>query len=541
MVARLRLETSRRLAERNPPALAVPEAASLQLANALPLPLFPARRGAVSRDQTGWHFTFLNEMISFDSKIDWSYPPGSAATQLWRMNLHYMEYLEELDEQAGISLMLQWITANPPYRRQFWRDAWNSYTVSLRTLVWMQFLARHGSCSKPIIDSLSRQLLFLERNLERDLGGNHLIKNIKALLWASVFFAGPVAGRWRELGIRLLRQELGRQILPDGMHFERSPSYHLQVFADLIEIRHALGRDPLEGGLDAALQKMAHATELLTHPDGLAAQFNDSGLTMAYSPAQCLAACRSILRLLPTEPDGGFALTAAGYFGFRSAQAYVVIDMGRIGPDDLPAHAHGDIGSFELSLDGQRIIVDPGVFEYIAGPRRDASRAASSHNCLALDDADQAEFYGAFRCGRRPDVDVDFLEIDRERAVVHGRHDGYRILPGRPVIVRRFEADRTSIRIADRVDCPRWHSGRANLLLHPECSAEIAGNSAKITRGQSSIELIASLPVESETASWWPDMGESRDTIRLFLTLPPGSFESSFELRLSGTTTLGDL
>ena len=30
--------------------------------------------------------------------------------------------------------------------------------------------------------------LFLRNNLELDIQGNHLIKNIKALLWASSFF-----------------------------------------------------------------------------------------------------------------------------------------------------------------------------------------------------------------------------------------------------------------------------------------------------------------------------------------------------------------
>jgi hypothetical protein len=40
---------------------------------------------------------------------------------------------------------------------------------------------------------VAEQLVFLERNLETDICGNHLIKNIKALIWASAYFTGPFA------------------------------------------------------------------------------------------------------------------------------------------------------------------------------------------------------------------------------------------------------------------------------------------------------------------------------------------------------------
>ena len=122
---------------------------------------------------------------------------------------------------------------------------------------------------------------------------------------------------------------------------------------------------------------------------------------MAYSPGECLDAFEALFGERPA-PRASFAFGAAGYYGWRSGDDFLVADCGRIGPDDLPAHAHGDILSFEWSLRGERIIVDPGVYEYVAGPRRAASRSAASHNTLCFDGLDQADFFGAFRCGRRP-------------------------------------------------------------------------------------------------------------------------------------------
>ena len=59
---------------------------------------------------------------------------------------------------------------------------------------------------------------------------------------------------------------------------------------------------------------------------------------------------------------------------------------------------------------GERVIVDQGVHEYIPGERRRLSRSAASHNTVCIEGADQADFFGAFRCGRRPNVSISALE-----------------------------------------------------------------------------------------------------------------------------------
>jgi uncharacterized heparinase superfamily protein len=56
-----------------------------------------------------------------------------------------------------------------------------------------------------------------------------------------------------------------------------------------------------------------------------------------------------------------FAMRDAGYYGVRRGGHLLIADAGRVGPDHLPAHAHGDIFSFEWTLRGQRVVVDAGV------------------------------------------------------------------------------------------------------------------------------------------------------------------------------------
>ena len=367
-----------------------------------PAPIFAPHQEMLVIDNGVLHFTFLNRTQSMPaSQMNWQAPGPGPAHQLWRMNLHYMEYLEDVPDDAFCTLVAAWINAHPPGTPGAWRDSWNSYALSLRVVVWMQQLAlRRDRLPEHIVNlaqqSLTTQLRFLMRNIETDLGGNHLIKNIKALIWGSTYFAGPEPARWRARALSLLQTELTHQILPDGVHDERSPSYHCQVFADLLECRLALGTDPTGGKLDDALARMAQAIADLTHPDGFPAQFNDSGLNMAYPPAACLDAYARLGHARPL-PRAVFTYESAGYFGLHAASATLIADCGRIAPDDLPAHGHADILSFELSVGGQRLIVDQGVFEYISGEKRQRARAASSHNTLCFENADQADFFGAFR------------------------------------------------------------------------------------------------------------------------------------------------
>ena len=71
---------------------------------------------------------------------------------------------------------------------------------------------------------------FLRRHLEFDVGGNHLIKNLKALAGLAVLFGDE---RTLDRTLNLLSRQLAVQVLPDGGHFERAPAYHCQVLADL--------------------------------------------------------------------------------------------------------------------------------------------------------------------------------------------------------------------------------------------------------------------------------------------------------------------
>ena len=501
-----------------------------------PAPLFPPRGERVTVVDGEPQASFLNVVHDLRVPIDWKL---GGAPDLRRMNVHYMEYLEVLDDDRFTRIVLDWIAENPLAAPGSWRIAWNSYALSLRTLVWMQQLATRGDrleagFRETACRSLVQQLRFLLRRLETDIGGNHLIKNAKTLLWASRFFAGEEAARWGAKAERILAAELAEQILPDGVHYERSPSYHLQVFADLLECAN-VATPELAAALQPALDAMARVAADLTHPDAGPSLFNDGGMHMTYATSDCLAAYEQVTTRDRPAARELFAFRDAGYFGARKGDSLVIADCGPIAPDHLPAHGHGDVLAFEWTAAGRRVIVDAGTFEYQPGALRDLERSTRVHNTVTLNRLDQAEFWSSFRVGRRPRVTLKRFEPTPGGFVLEGSHDGYRRLPGSPVHRRRFAVDSDTLSVDDTIDGGASQAAEARLLLHPDVVVTLtAGGGADLRCGAVTARLETPHAIRLEEVSWWPDFGVRRPTTMIVLTYGDAPCSGRFQLRREG-------
>lgn len=539
LAARVRLSGKRRAvgaaAGRMPPRHLVAAAEVPPFAEVPPQPVFASRVGLVDRTAQQRVIRLPGATVPLTLPLEWHPPELAYGTRLPKLHLHYMEFLEELDDRTACAAVADWIAANARRRPDYWMDAWNSYALSIRVVVWMQERARGRLRADPELEdvlwrSVVAQLRFLERNLEFDIGGNHLVRNIRALLWAGAFFGGAEARRWRRRGRELLRRELGRQVLPDGLHYERSPAYHLQVLSDLLECHAA--SDPADRAEQVPeLHRMAQALVDMTHPDGNVSLFNDGALNMSHPPAACLEAFERLTGERVTA-RASFALAAAGYYGHRAdAGSLVLLDCGEVGPPGLPAHSHADILSFEWSTATRRVIVDHGVFEYNAGPRRAYSRGTPAHNTVTVGDADQCEPWLAFRMGRRAAPVVHSYQSRDDGFVLEGSHDGYRSLLGAPRHRRRFACSPAGIAVYDTVTGGAGQPVRARLLLHPDFTALRTAEGARLSDGEFTVLLATGAEVKVADASWCPRFGERLPCHQLVLTYGSAPCAGSFELR----------
>lgn len=392
-------------------------------------------------------FTFLGETLELGREPDWD---AAAASRLWRYNLHYFDWLWSLlpdDDVAWESarhFTLDWIRHHPPNRKAC---GWEPYPTSLRLLNWsLLFGVRHRvrTESDPefqaiLAKSLLHQTQWLEKNLETHIQANHLLENLAALTCVHRVFKWEGSDKSVRRIAKMLDAELEEQILGDGMHYERSPMYHLRMLW-LVEALAAVTSGSLRQSLEELGRKMKHALALLRHPDGEIALLNDSALGIYADAWKGLAV-----------DDGPWALPDAGYYGARAGVDYVIIDAGPLGPDHQPGHAHADFFSFELSLNGHRVVTDTGVETYEVGPKRSYDRSTAAHNTIEIAGENSVEVWGSFRVGRR--VEPALLEWDPspEGFRLSAEHHGYAHLRGKPVHRRDFAWTNRELIITDRV------------------------------------------------------------------------------------------
>lgn len=491
---------------------------SFNISKQPPKPIFKPRKGKFKSDinsYSNFRLTFLNQTQKFKYPLNWHISELDHESHLWIMNLHYMEYLEEVDNEWFKLLIEDWIRQNPPFRKAYWLYSWNSFSLSIRSVIWMQQISmRLHNLDQDFVlftsKSVYKQLLFLEKNLELDIRGNHLIKNMKALFWGASFFEPDQNTiRWKMVAEKLLQSILSDQILSDGMHYERSPAYHCQVLADLLECHSVMEPSALRSKLLKILHKMGSVMTDLTHPDGLVSLFNDGALNMTYQPEELRHHIELVTRQ-QIKSSKSIELKDAGYYGLRNHGFYFLFDAGKIGPDELPAHGHGDIFSFELSVGNERIFVDKGVYKYSEGVIRDASRSTLSHNTLSIDRQDQCEFYGSFRVARRAEVKVQKHSADTNSLYIQASHNGYNRLPGKPIHSRAVKISKNMLLIDDSVSGGKGQKAEARFLLHPDVNiVRMDENHIRLKSSHSDLLFETDQDFELSTSEWFPDFGES--------------------------------
>jgi uncharacterized heparinase superfamily protein len=473
--------------------------------------LRPARRRAsLIGPET---FVLLNRAGRIAAAADWDSPEHD---RLWLYNLHYFDDLAAEGAQARVDwhrlLIARWIAENPPGAG----TGWEPYPLSLRVVNWIKWTLAGNPLAPDVLASLAVQARFLRARLEWHLLGNHLLANGKALVFAGLFFEGPEAEAWLATGLDILAREIPEQVLADGGHFERSPMYHALVFEDLLDLINLAGSFP--GVVPAhhtaewrqASERMQIWLAAMTHPDGRIAFFNDAAFGVAPEPRELFDYARRLGLGDAAPADPVTHLAHSGYVRLASGPAVALLDVAPVGPDYLPGHAHADTLSFELSLFGERLIVNSGTSVYGGGSERQRQRATAAHSTVEIDGENSSEVWGAFRVARRARPFALTLGDSDGRMVVTCAHDGYHRLPGRVTHRREWMLGRGSLSVSDRIE-GRFKRAVARYFLHPAASA--AGNDKEGTIAISA-GRVARWTVEGGRATiaasaWHPEFGRS--------------------------------
>jgi len=379
---------------------------------------FPNKQKSLSNSDGVWSFSLLNLEQSFSQDlIDWSFRDYG---MLWTYNLNYFDWLQqrEMSKDQGLETLSKFY-AIPAEKNPI---ILHLYPTSLRIINVAKFIAKWDIKEGWLYQELVSDLEFLNSRLEYHLLANHLLENAFAL-----YIGGLITNQdgFNRKGKKLLVHELKEQVLNDGMHYERSPMYHLIILEGLLDALNFAKAtdDDLESTLKSYAVSMTGLAMNWEDLDRIP-MMQDSAYDIALAVPELLKYGKSVLG--EDYPSKANNFKESGYRKLKSGSFSLFANVGSIGPSYQPGHAHADELNFELFYKGSPVIVDTGVSTYEKNKRRLLERSTYSHNCVVLGD-NSSDVWSGFRVGKRATVNIG-LDDDQK---LTASHDGFGRLTSR--------------------------------------------------------------------------------------------------------------
>lgn len=436
-------------------------------------------------------FVFLNKSFIFQNKIDWNF---SAYGKLWTYNLNYFEYLnqQEISSDKGLRLINDFIN-----QIALIKDGLEPFPISLRSINWIKFLIKYKICDQKIDDSLYAQYKILTDNLEYHLLGNHLLENSFSLLFGAYYFKDE---EFYTKAKEILISELDEQVLKDGAHFELSPMYHQIMLLRLLDsINLVQNNSWKESDLLTLLKDKASLMlgwlNAIVFDDGTIPLLNDSSCNITPTANELNQYAEKL-----KVKKSSVILKESGYRKVKKDQYECIIDVGSIGPDYIPGHAHSDTFNFIMYVDGKPLIVDTGLSTYETNQRRMIERSTSAHNTVEVDGLNQSEVWGGFRVARRAKI----IHLDENSHVIEATHDGYKRIG--VLHTRKFTMNERSIVIEDYINSASKHQCIAYIHFHPKVQPVLKDN--KIIIDQTGIIIDNAIKIEIGAYQYAPEFNK---------------------------------
>ena len=321
-----------------------------------------------------------------------------------------------------------WYAANPPYRGV----AWNSgIEIALRAISLLAVTSLVGKqLSQSTVDKLrailNASLFWLRRFPSRySSANNHLIAEAAGEYLIALALPSPANAEIQKAARQALEAEALKQFFPDGSPAEQSPSYGA-FSAELLHTAHC--GSPLDDSILRRLEDFSHFISAVDDGSGQLPRIgdDDEGVVLNVGgPPQHHTG--NIARRLssPPNPIAIKTFPQGGYSVFNDGRWHLVFDHGPLGYLSIAAHGHADALAFTLSLDRQKILVDPGTYLYHSGGNwRDWFRGTAAHNTLAINGENQSRIAGPFNWLNKAAAKLEKAEPGPNWKLA-ASHDGY--------------------------------------------------------------------------------------------------------------------
>jgi uncharacterized heparinase superfamily protein len=392
-------------------------------------------------------FAFAGKVVICDGRSVFEMEPPSDEWATELLGFGWLRHMRAAD--SGITranaraLVDEWITLQGSWHPLAWRPD----VLSRRIISWLSqaplvLQDADAGFYRRYLRSLVRQVRYLRHTAGDARRGVAHLQAVIALTYAALCIAGQ--GRRIKSTTERLKNELERQILPDGGHSGRDPGAIIEILLELLPLRQAYASRNLvpPQALLNAIDRMMPMLRFFRHSEGTFAHFNGMGAT----PAE------QLMTLLAYDETHGLPHSNAPYSAYQRLEAggaVLIMDTGRTPPIEISLEAHAGCLSFEFSSSKQNLlIVNCGMPEIARENWRQLARATPAHSTVTFNDASSARFLemAAFRnvLGGSPMLGgPSHVAVEREdradaivlRATHNGYADRYGVLHERTVVL----------------------------------------------------------------------------------------------------------
>ncbi len=475
----------------------------------------------------------------YDIKVPWEL---SRCQHFVRLGQAYWITGDEKYAREFVAQVSDWIESNPwP-----WGVNWAcTMDVAIRVVNWLwgyHFFKESPCLTDEFLNAFYKSLLVHGRHIWRNLenrGGftnNHYLADLVGLVHLGILCPEfREAVEWRDFGLRELWREMFKQVYPDGVSFEASIPYHRLVTEFFLYTVILCQRNdiPVPDEVLARLEKMLEFVMYYTKPDGTVPLIGDGDngrlvRLKAWDPPErewvdhrYLLAIGSVLfdrldfaqtasdhweeavwlfkeeallfkqeakaRKLASLELQSRSFADAGLYIMRHENLYMAVNTGSARRNGGGGHAHHDTLSFELYVDGQTWIMDPGSYVYTADYNmRELFRGADYHNTIlaSLTKMPLSNKTELFRSIDRPRCVISHWESNAQRDLLDISCGNYAD-PEDPVELRcRFcfyKIEKLWI-IQERITCAGQYVFRWQWHLHPAVEARIESDLSIIAK-----------------------------------------------------------
>lgn len=421
----------------------------------------------------------MSDGTGADIKFPWEL---SRAHHLLWLAEAYLVTKEQRYSDAVRDNIKDWIKNNPLLFSVNWCCPMDA---AIRAVNWVYALSMISESNsfkgmdsedlKKIYKSLYQHGWYIFHNLERryPYRHNHYFSDIVGLIFLGrLFDTTPHGRKWFRFAEKEFYRELRIQTLPSGVNYEFSISYHrlmTELSAYTIHFLYRVGQSVPEDIIKKT-ETMLEYVSAYTKSNGLAPIVgdNDDGRFLPFVRRdfrnhrylidshelenRIVYIDSPIIKLPEYKTQGDYFYSDAGHCVIKNRDVYLsVVNRNSgcfvkdVGDRYVGGHTHNDKLSFELSVGGIDVFVDPGTYLYTSDiAAHNEFRSTKKHNTAVVDGEEQNILSSLSAFSYLPNTKVDYLILDKDS--VYG---SYHTMKGGMTHSREFRMREGNVDVLD--------------------------------------------------------------------------------------------